>query len=251
MQIENITLSALQRESEPNISSALRIPDNIDTERLMVNTSALGQLQRTGSFSSTALVSASEANPHGTGRICDPYNDQPIPRASHGFTANNVYLDPHQALQSAQAMQEIDAAYSLKRPVEYRLAGELSRACAQSFRQAGREHLLRPYPHEGFPPISGKGLIATYLGTIILPSMAEHAELLPFSADTLSISGFAAGLYATFAIPAAKEYKKATGHDNPLPHEKRWSLVPGYKQPDRYIALSALSRVTSLVKMRP
>lgn len=250
MQSEYLPLSAVGRLDLPSLKNTVSLPPTVDAERIVVDMAALHRLQRVGSFSSTHIIPTQLAENNGKGSIFDPYSDIPVLRTSHGKTTNGIHIHMDTVKQVAGTHYEIDQQMGVHQPPEVRFAQQLSRACSHAFRQAGAEHLKRPHPDllaaiERGEVVDSKLLMAL-AASIVTPSVTEALSLPP----TLPAAICAGLLYASLATPAAKQYKRETGHTEPLFHEKRWSLIPAIKQYDRYLGLAALSLVTPLIRSR-
>ncbi len=251
MDPEFVPFSTLGRLDLPSLKNTVSLPNTIDAERIAIAMPTLHRLQKLGDFSATHLISTQTPERNGRGSILDPYSDAPVLRASHGKTTNGIYIHIDTVERAADFQHQIDQQMNVDQPPEVRFAQELSRACSRAFRQAGSLHLLkRSHPDlyaalERGEVVDSKLLMA-FGASIITPAIAD-ALTLPSTLPAAICLGLA---YASVAAPAAKQYKRETGHDKSVLHEKRWSIVPALKQPDRYLGLAALSFVTPLIKSR-
>lgn len=250
MDPEFVPFSALGRLDLP-LKNTVSLPNTIDTNEVGLAMPTLLRLQKLGGFSATHLISTQTPEHNGRGSILDPYSDTPVLRTSHGKTTNGIHIHVDTVERAADFQHQIDQQMNVNQPLEVRFAQELSRACSHAFRQAAALHLLkRSHPNlyaaiEQGETVDSKLLMA-FGASIVTPAITEALSL----PSMLPAAICASLLYASVATPAAKQYKRETGHDKSLLHEKRWSIVPALRQPDRYLGLTALSFVTPLIKSR-
>lgn len=240
------------------------LPPTIDTERLVINNRYISRLCKVAAFRAVHIgeyqgertiftpgINGMDARGNATASfagslqqaerqqssIVDDYSVGEIGRdlmASHGKTRLTA------ALNKAEIVSRIvDARQDANVSRERAWADELNVAIGQSIREGARqhlvgreEHIMSKYWQRGYYLLTG--------GNIVTDLALRDQSMLP---------GVFIGLAALFVT--MDEFALRRSYDKPLFDERRWSLTTmGAEQWDRYVAVQALSRTSSVIKVR-
>ncbi len=234
-------------------------PPEIDTDRIILNVSAVQRYHRVGAMSSSIVIEhqgdrteftpgVSGINPDGSAiatragvvqkadksrtACLDPLDIPPSVR--HIFGKPIVV----HSLNKPEMAQNISSLVRSGKSREAAWANQLDAGLRDSFRRAGKEHLMNRQPklfnHLDY------SLFGIWGGSIANDTLSGHATA--FNAILWT------SIQAAFTGWEAVNLKRLTGSTHI--DQKRWSLFFSGQQSDRYVALYGLSRVSRLITVR-
>jgi hypothetical protein len=239
------------------------LPSSVDTERIEINMAQLGRLQKVAAFSANHVFSfqgeVTEYHPiiqgmniDGTAilarRLLRTSKPEPSkvelvdPHPDYGVMASSFSTDATHRLNKSEIVRVVsDIRNRTEKSNEQVWAEVLDDHLQDSIRDAARLHLLSRQ-HWTTRMIEVMPLVG-----LSLISAIRVAEGRDPSEEFLENAAILSGMHI-LALSAMSVARKI-GYGETFLSERRWSAFM-YMQPDRYLALDALTRAIPLVKVR-
>jgi hypothetical protein len=259
--ISELSTYAKNEHQPARITWDVELPSSIDTERIAINTGHLSRVQKIAAFSSNHVFSfqgqQAEFEPSVAGinldgtavfglgasitREADPSREQLVdPKSDDGAMKSNFTTEVHHRLNKAE-MARLVSEIKDKRGLsgEEAWAFVLDYHFQMSIRRAAQLHLLEREPTmmRVFEP----GLYGLLIAGCAL-------SVQPMSIETAGFMGTTAAAVLMVLGHASESVDMKGRFGQTFLKDRRWSMFIR-SQPDRYVAMSALTRVNRLVKV--
>lgn len=234
------------------------LPAHLDTERIQINASRMSRLHSVGAFSSSIVTeyqgdtseshSIAGINFDGSAVAGTSKNIKKADNANSAvivspeFTRFGLDHDygrgiAHHKVNRPELIQNVINQKSQGKSDEEAWAKCLDDTLRESFRIAGKKHLL-------MRSTKARRVFNCSYTTMIMVGAAHDASQ---AEPSLSLAVYS-GVYALSVSADLMVNKKLYGES--LAKDRRWSVCIGDVQPDRYLALNALSRFSGLVSVK-
>jgi hypothetical protein len=240
------------------------LPSSVDSERIVVNTSHLTRLQKIAAFSANHVFSyqgrvteydaaIDGINPNGTALLA-----RRLLRTVKPEPSKEKLIDAHENLEIMLASHTTQVMSTLNKSEMVRVVSDIRQRTdksaeeawatvlddhlQQSIRKAAYKHLLDRTEAKGkvtevFPYVS----IAFLMNNLHILNEQDLSETL--------IQGGGAMIGFSLLMRGMNLLSSKGNHGNSFFKEQRWSFFT-FMQPERYVALDALTRVAPLIKSR-